>query len=125
MGYKVQPKIRIDLGDLGDNNGTPFFVEIKNPKMMSFEEKKQFAKFSKLESEEEQVLAMKEVTKDLIIAWNLLDMETEQPLNPHNIFNGKDPLDCVPSDVVTAIFKQFTPKQDDSTKNSLPQSDKS
>lgn len=115
MGYKVQSKIRIDLGDLGDNNGTPFFAEIKNPRMLTFGEKSSFAKFAKLENDEEKAAAMKDVAKGFIVAWNLLDLETGSPVS----LTTSDALDHVPSEVVEEIFKSFLPKkQSDEIKNS-------
>lgn len=121
MGYKTKATIDIPLGDLGDNNGTPFFVKIKNPRMLTFGKKSEFAKFAKVEKDEEKAAAMKKVAQDFIVAWNLLDIETEEPVSP----TQADVFDHVPSEVVEAIFKSFAPQQDEATKNSLAQSDKS
>lgn len=117
MGYKQIPTVRIDLAELGDNNGVPFFVDIKNPKLLTFEEKMSFAKVGKVEDEIEKVKAMKEVTKDFIVAWNLIDMETEESINPKD----EKALDKVPSEVVESIMKKIgeSSKQGDAeTKNS-------
>lgn len=115
MGYKVKTTIDIQLGDLGDNNGTPFFVRIKNPRMLTFEEKSAFAKLAKLESDEEKAKAMQEVAKSFIVAWNLLDKDDESlVVNP----TDENALERVPSEVVEAIFKAMVPQQDDETKNS-------
>jgi hypothetical protein len=117
MAYKVNPRLRIDFSDLGDNNGTPFFVEIKNPKMMSFGEKMAFAKFAPKSVEqgitEEQINAMKDIASKLILSWNLTDEITEQPIEP----TTPDALDHVPSDVVERIIKALAPTQDEETKN--------
>ena len=122
MGYKAKTTIDIPLDDLGDNNGTPFFVRIKNPRMLTFEEKSAFAKLAKIESDEEKAKAMQDVAKSFIVAWNLLDKEDEVlSVNP----TDENALGRVPSEVVEAIFKAMAPHQDEETKNSSELSDNS
>lgn len=113
MGYKVQAKNRIDLSDLGDNNGTPFFVEIRNPRLLTFNEKIQFAKIAKIEDDIERTKAMTEHVQGLIVSWNLIDQETEQTVNPKD----ENAFDRVPSEVVEKIMAEMKPKQDEQTKN--------
>lgn len=119
MGYKFTNKVRIDLGELGDNNGTPFFVEMKNPKLMTFEQKTEMSKFGLVEGEVltpekagERFKLIQEYAQKLILSWNLLDMETEQPIP----FNAEDALKKVPSEVVEKILAQLQ-QEDPETKN--------
>lgn len=131
MGYKQRPTVRIDLSELGDNNGTPFFVEIKNPKLLTYDEKMKFALVAKdikdangnISINQDTVNSLKDVAKSYITAWNLIDCETEQPISP----TTEDALSHVPSDVVEAIQKAIGGKsgQDEETKNSSKQLDKS
>lgn len=120
MGYKFTNKVRIDLSELGtDNNGNAFYVEIRNPKLMTWEQKMEMSKFGiaegqKLTPEEtaERGKMMQEYAQKLILSWNLIDMETEQSIP----FNDQDALKRVPSEVVEKIFAEFA-KQDPETKN--------
>lgn len=113
MGYLAQTTLKIDLSDLGDNNGIPFFVEIKNPKLLTFKEKIGLAKPTKIDDDTEKVLAMQYVCKSLIISWNLLDMGTGVPVDlaSCNVFDG------VPSEVVEKIMKSLTPQESQEVKN--------
>lgn len=120
MGYLLTNKVRIDLSDLGtDNNGNPFFVEIRNPKLMTWEQKMEMSKFGVAEGEvltpektAERGIMMQDYAKSIILSWNLLDMETEQPIS----ITSEDALKRVPSDVVERIFAEFR-KQEPETKN--------
>jgi hypothetical protein len=119
MGYKFTNKVRIELGELGDNMGTPFFVEIKNPKLMTWEQKMEMSKFGVAEGEiltpeqtAERGKMMEEYAQKLILGWNLLDMTTEQPITP----SSEGALSKVPSEVVEKIFAQFN-QEDQETKN--------
>jgi hypothetical protein len=129
MGYKQKATLKIELGDLGDNNGTPFFVTIKNPAMMTFDETLDMAKMSKLQEMDRRALTDDEkkelhgFLQGLIQSWNLLDKDTEQPLDPHS----EGALNRVPREVVLRIFQTFgdSRKPDEPTKNSSEQSAKS
>lgn len=119
MGYKAKTTIRVDLSDLGDNNGTPFFVEIKNPKMMTFGQKLELGKSALIEDQAKKLDAIKGVVGSMITAWNLIDIETEQPVD----VKAENALDRVPSEVVEKIMLSIAPpKQDEATKNSSEQS---
>jgi hypothetical protein len=116
MGYKQRPTVRIDLVELGDNNGTPFFVDIKNPKLLTFQERMEFAKTSRIDDFMEKINSMKDLAKDFIVSWNLLDLSTEQPISP----TVENALDQVPSEVVEAIMKRMndsSKKEDEEIKN--------
>ena len=122
MGYKQKSKTRIDFSEFGDNGGVPFFAEIKNPKMFSFEESVPFAKASKIEIEEERIKAMAELGASLILEWNLLDKDTETPLDCHDIAS----LECIPALMAAKIISTLKSQEDtDSSKNSLVQLGKS
>lgn len=120
MGYKVTARLKIDLSDIGtDNNGVPFFVEIKNPKLMTWEQKMDMSKFGVAEGQvltpEETAIRgkmMQEYAQKIITSWNLLDMSTDQPIP----FNDSSALSKVPSEVVEKIFASFKP-EDAETKN--------
>lgn len=133
MGYKQRPTVRIDLSELGDNNGTPFFIDIKNPRFLTYGEKMESASIAAESKKDENgkiimdkatSLKMAAMAKSYIVAWNLIDKETEQPVNA----NDENALDHVPSEVVEAIFNKIgekNKKADEEQKNSLGQSDKS
>lgn len=113
MGYRLKPKIKIDLSELGDNNGEPFFAEIKNPRMLTFEEKAAFGEVALIEEAKKRAAAMVEVARELVIAWNLLDMESELPVS----LIEPECFKHVPSLVLEAIFVEIG-KKDESIKNS-------
>lgn len=127
MGYKQKPTIKLNLGELGDNNGTPFFVSIKNLKMLPFSKTIELSKMSRLQKvgdeaiTDEQKKELSDFIRSLVVSWNLIDMETEQPVSPQD----ENALDRVPWEVVTEIFKGLSGSQDESTKNSSEQSVKS
>lgn len=129
MGYLLTNKVKIDLGDLGtDNNNVPFFVEIRNPKLMTWEQKMELSKFGNVvgqvltpEQTAERGIQMQDYAKSIITSWNLLDMNNPEQTVP---INADDALKRVPSDVVERIFKEFAPKQEEATKNSSVQLDK-
>ena len=120
MGYKFTNKVRIDLSELGtDNNGNSFYVEIRNPKLMTWEQKMEMGKFGVAEGQvltpeetAERGKMMQEYAQKLILSWNLIDMENEQIIP----FNAEDALKKVPSEVVEKIFAQFN-QEDPETKN--------
>jgi hypothetical protein len=115
MGYKLDRAIKIDLSELGDNNGVPFFVQIKNPKLQSYNEKTDLMLAGKGISKDENghvdlkslnadtFNSMRDYAKSLIVSWNLLDLETENPVMP----TDADALDHVPGLVVEAIQKKI------------------
>lgn len=120
MGYKFSNKVHIDLSELGtDNNGNAFFVDIRNPKLMTWEQKMEMGNFGVAEGEvltpekvAERANLMRDYAQKLILSWNLIDMETEQPLT----YNAENALSKVPSEVVEKIFAQFQ-QEDPETKN--------
>lgn len=125
MGYKVTAQLHIDLSDIGeDQNGTPFFVKIQHPRLLTWDQKMESAKFKVPEGTvltpeqiKEQSNDMKSYIKSFIKAWNLLDMNTEQPIS---IADGTA-LDKVPGEVMERIlleFQKYAVKQDEETKNS-------
>lgn len=81
MGYKLTNKVRIDLSDLGtDQNGNAFFVEIRNPKLLTWEQKMEMSKFGIAQGENltpeqmtERGKMMQEYAQKLILSWNLLN----------------------------------------------------
>lgn len=103
MGYsqKYRPTVNIDLSDMGDNNGVPFFIEIKNPKFLTFEEKTANSDISKITDEKEKKKAMKNLAQSYIVNWNLLDKESEQPVS----YSVADAFDHVPSEALEIIMK--------------------
>lgn len=130
MGYKLKVRERISLSELGtDLAGNPFYVEIKNPKMMLYDEKMSFIKFAQLgkgDADEQILKDMKTVIGSFITSWNLISMEDESPLQ----IPKQDPeaLNKVPSEVIETILRSFgdkVQKEDEETKNSLEQSVKS
>lgn len=125
MGYKVTARLRIDLGDLGeDQNGVPFFVEIQHPRLLTWPQKMEAAKFQvpegkTLTSEErqQQINDMVEYVRSFVKAWNLLDMDTEQLVT----LTDEKAFEKIPGEVVERVlmkFQEFTGKQDEETKNS-------
>lgn len=130
MGYKFRPTLNIDLSDLGeDANGLPFFVEIKHPKLLTYEEKMNFALVAKdVIDENKKIIMTKEtigtledVAKSYVVNWNLLDKVTGIPILP----TQEDALKHVPGVVVERIQNAINGKEDEETKNSLAQLDKS
>jgi hypothetical protein len=125
MGYKVTAQLTIDLSDLGeDQNGTPFFVKIQHPRLLTWDQKMESAKFQVPEGTvltpeqiKERSADMKNYVRSFIKAWNLLDMDTEQPLA---VTDGTA-LDKVPGEVMERILMEFQKQaiqQNDETKNS-------
>lgn len=130
MAYKLKLKNRIDLGYLGeDSEGNSFYVEIKNTKMMTYEEKMQFAKFAPKQDEEftvEMASGLLEVVGGLVVSWNLISIKDETPVNIPK--EDPDAFNKIPSEVVEAIMKGISGKLvelDDDSKNSSAQLDKS
>lgn len=138
MGYKIKPTKRIDLGDLGDNQGTPFFIDILNPEMVSYEQQMGAIKFAKyikgaLSNEESEMpnglnvmekvdlntlpdmlREMKAWVKGYIVSWNLLDLQ-EQPVD----IKDDNALDRVPGVVINRLMAAINRKSEDpETKNS-------
>ena len=116
MGYKVRPTITIDLSELGeDAQGKPFFVEIKNPKILTYGEQMAIAETSqqfvnvetvdgvetkKMVISKESTVAMGKMAQSYIVSWNLIDKDTEKQISPFD----EDALDHVPGEVVNKIF---------------------
>lgn len=126
MGYKISTKKRIDLSQLGeDSAGNSFFVEIKNAKMMTYDEKMAFVKLAPKKDEEftpEMAANLKDVASSLVLSWNLISIADESPVQ----IPSEDPeaLNKVPSEVVEAIMKglgENIGKSDEATKNSSVQ----
>lgn len=107
MGYTQPKSIRVDLAHLGNNNGVPFFVDIKNPKMMSLEEQLDLAAQSsqfqedgnRMDAEKKQKLIAQ--IRGMISSWNLTDMETDAPVSVED----PDAFKKTPGEVVAAINK--------------------
>lgn len=118
MGYKAKyrPTLHIDLGYMGDNNGVPFFADIKNPRLLTFDEKLELGEISNVADKEEKKGAMKELVRKLVINSNLLDKETEAPID----FNDIDIWKHLPGEVAETIMKEFAPakKDEEEIKNS-------
>lgn len=116
MGYKTKyrPTLHLDFGYIGDNQGVPFFMEIKNPRLLTFDEKTELGEISKIVDKQQKQDAMKEVVRKLIITSNVLDKDTEATLN----FSEENVLNHVPSEIVESIMSQFGSTKDDETKNS-------
>lgn len=120
MGYKNTAKIRVDLSDLGtDNQENPFFAEIQNPKLLTWPQKMEAAKFAVpkdkvLTPEEtaEMTKGMKEYVFGFIKSWNLISLVDEQPVK----LESPAALDLVPSEVVERIMAEFG-KQEEEQKN--------
>lgn len=125
MGYKAKyrPTVHLDFSHIGDNNGVPFFVDIKNPRLLTFEEKLEIGEASKKLNGAFDKKAMKEATRKLILNWNLLDKDSESPVD----FNSEDALDHVPGEIAEIIMLEFKPakEDDEEVKNSSAQLDKS
>jgi hypothetical protein len=121
MGYIQKSKIHLDLSEFGDNNGAPFFADIKNPKMFSFEETAPFAAASKIKDEAERIKQMGILGVSLITEWNLLDKDTEAPLPCNDVSS----LERIPALMAAKIINTLRPQGDQSSKNLLPQLDKS
>lgn len=124
MGYLNTAQITISMDDMGtDNNGLAFYVKIQNPKLLTWPQKMESAKFAVPEGKvltpeetKEQLKQMQEYVFGFIKGWNLIDIETEQPLT----LDSPAVLDRVPSEVVERIlgaFKKNQEKQAEETKN--------
>lgn len=119
--YKIKSTITLDFSDLGeDQNNKPFFVEIKNPKFLSYSDKnvkaaiiQPYVKDDILEISKESIKALGTWGASFIVNWNLLDMDTEHPID----FKQEDALDHIPSEIVERIFAVFN-ETDEETKNS-------
>lgn len=118
MGYnsKLKNIIKVDLSELGDNNGVGFFIEMRNPEFLNFQEAMEAVTISKIYDIVEKITATKDFAKTLIISWNLLDMETELPVAP----TDEDVFNHIPSSVAVALLKIVNkPKEENvETKNS-------
>lgn len=106
MGYTLKKTLRVDLSELGDNQGVPFFVEIKNPKMMPVDKQMEFAELGKsLQSDDAEAKAKAEgigkLLQSIIVSWNLLDIDTDMPINP----TEEGAINRVPGEVMAAIFQ--------------------
>lgn len=130
MSYKLSTKKRIDLSYLGeDSAGTPFFVDIKNAKMMTYDEKMQLAELApKADSELSQEMKdnLKKLAGSLVVSWNLISLVDESPVQVPSV--DPDAFGKIPSEVIEAIMKGLkseTNQADEATKNSSAQSDKS
>jgi hypothetical protein len=110
--YKIPAKIRIDLSELGDNNGTPFFVEIKDSRMMTYGEKRDKLRIIK---ENEGAKADIEMARSLIVDWNLTSVEGGSPVD----FKDEDAFEKVPGVVIDQIYKEYLaiPKLGETEKN--------
>ena len=124
MGYKMTAKIRIQFDDMGtDLNGLPFYVEIQNPKLLTWPQKMESAKFivpeGKIltpEETKEQLAQMQEYVYGFIKGWNFIDIDTEAALT----LESPAVLGKVPSEVVERILKEFkknSEEQEQQTKN--------
>lgn len=112
MGYKSASKIRIDLSELGDNNGVPFYVEIKNPKLITLGDREQFKKFGDTNTDRTETGMT--YFKSMIVSWNLIDTETEEPI----LLSDPDAVYKIPVEVFTKISAVINPpKEDEAEKN--------
>jgi hypothetical protein len=117
MGYKTRPIIRLDFEELGDNDGTPFFVEIKNPKMLTYNERMEPAITSKdaidangkMVMTKENFAMLAKYALSFVTSWNLLSKIDETPIE----FDDPDVLEKIPGDIVMAIQEKITPKKED------------
>lgn len=117
MGYKFQIQKRIDLSDLGaDNNGNPFFAEVKNMNALPYQEKMEYLQsvsevyggmdiekvqqgdISSFKIDAKKLSAVKETLRRLIVSWNLVDFD-DKPVN----IQDQNALDRVPGVVVDRI----------------------
>lgn len=116
MGYKQTAQITIQMDDLGtDGNGLAFFVKIQNPKLLTWGQKMESAKFAVPEGKvltpeetKEQLKGMQEYVFGFIKSWNLIDLETEAPLT----LDSPAVLNKVPSEVVERILAAFKKEQE-------------
>jgi hypothetical protein len=113
MGYNVKykaPTIRKEFPEVGDNEGTPFFVEFKNPHLLPYGEKvkaQTAAGISNDASPEDRISQMGSYAQGLITNWNLLDKDTEEPVD----FTAPDASQKVPSEIVEAIISEMLPSK--------------
>jgi hypothetical protein len=123
MGYKLNNSIKIDLSKLGDNNGVPFFVQMKNPKLLTYDEKMKFAAAGKdligadgkANLNQENTNKMGEVALSYVTAWNLIDIESGDPVSS----TDEGVIKKIPGEVIETIMEQIgsASKQDEETKN--------
>lgn len=124
MGYKTRPTIKMDFEELGDNEGVPFFVEIKNPKMLTYNERMEPAITSKdaidadgkMVMSKENFVMLAKYALSFITSWNLLSKIDETPIS----LDDPDILEKIPGDIIMAIQEKITPskKEDPEIKNS-------
>jgi len=124
MGYKTRPIIRLDFEELGDNDGVPFFVEIKNPKMLTYNERMEPAILGKdsvgadgkMVMSKDNFAMLAKYALSFITSWNLLSKVDETPIS----LDDPDILEKIPGDIVMAIQEKITPakKEDPEIKNS-------
>jgi|GEM_PF-4376901 hypothetical protein len=113
MGYNIKykaPTIKKEFPEIGDNEGTPFFVEFKNPHLLPYGEKVKTQTAAGITSgatPDERINQMGSYAQSLITSWNLLDKETEEPIN----FNDSNALQKVPSEIVETIISEMLPSK--------------
>jgi hypothetical protein len=125
MAYTVKNStIRIDLSHLGeDDNGNPFFIEMKNPRFLSYEAKMAWATAVDTDDNGKIIRSLDNfknlgaVAQKFITAWNLIDMETGELV----LLSDEGAINKVPAEAIEAVFAQMgktSDKQEKEIKNS-------
>jgi len=125
MPYKTRPVIEMDFSDLGeDSEGKPFFVEIKNPKMLTYNErmepaiagKKTIGSDGKMIMTPENFAILGNYALTFVTKWNLESKIDETPL----ALDDPEVLNKIPGDIILAIQEKINaaPKDATQVKNS-------
>lgn len=106
---------RIDLSEFGtDGAGNTFFAEVKDLNAMTWEEQMEFTSLRSTNGENDYIQLADAMIKGMaqyVVAWNLIDIETEQPLNPQQ----EGAFNRIPAMVASQILKGFVGKGDTET----------
>jgi hypothetical protein len=107
MGYNKKRTTHIDLSEFGtDGAGNGFFANIVDMKSMTLAEKMRYVQTGRTASADlnQWTEEMTALLPDFVIAWNLIDMNTEEPLSPKD----EGAFNRIPGDVTDKILKEIS-----------------
>lgn len=107
--------IRMDFSEFGECAGEPFFVVMKNPRVLTYGEQQKIMETVKLDGGEKSRDGLR-IIGAYISASNLTDItkpESDEPLDVRD----PDFMDKIPGQIVNAIVQAYMPQKSQAEKN--------